>query len=73
RLDDGMWTRVRDVTAEELSGLLLQHPFAGAEGANGEWDDLRDFRAAPFVTDEEGTGFVHCAPSHGMEEYELYR
>ena len=73
RLEGGQWTRVRDVTAEELSSLSLAHPLAGAEGANGEWDDLRDFRAADFVTDEEGTGFVHCAPSHGMEEYELYR
>src|SRR6056297_3770021 len=73
RLDDGMYTRVRDVSAEELAGLSLQHPLAGAEGAVGEWDDLRDFRAADFVTDEEGTGFVHCAPSHGMEEFELYR
>ena len=51
----------------------LSHPLAGADGANGEWDAPRDFRAADFVTDEEGTGFVHCAPSHGMEEYELYR
>ncbi|MHA7852563.1 isoleucine--tRNA ligase [Roseovarius sp.] len=73
RLEDGMWTRVRDVTANELSTLSLAHPLAGAEGANGEWDDPRDFRAADFVTDEEGTGFVHCAPSHGMEEFELYR
>ncbi len=73
RLEEGQWTRVRDVTAEELEGVSLAHPLAGAEGANGEWDDLRDFRAADFVTDEEGTGFVHCAPSHGMEEYELYR
>ncbi len=73
RLEAGQWTRLRDVTAEELSGLTLKHPLAGAEGAQGEWDDLRDFRAADFVTDEEGTGFVHCAPSHGMEEYELYR
>ena len=73
RLEDSMWKRVRDVSADELSGLSLQHPLAGAEGANGEWDDLRDFRAADFVTDEEGTGFVHCAPSHGMEEFELYR
>ncbi len=73
RLEDGQWNRVRDVTAGELSGLSLAHPLAGAEGSNGEWDDLRDFRAADFVTDEEGTGFVHCAPSHGMEEYELYR
>ncbi|MBV7394169.1 isoleucine--tRNA ligase [Mameliella sediminis] len=73
RLNDDQWTRVRDVTADELAGLSLAHPLAGAEGANGEWDDPRDFRAADFVTDEEGTGFVHCAPSHGMEEYELYR
>ncbi len=73
RLEEGQYTRVRDVTADELSGLSLAHPLRGAEGSNGEWDDLRDFRAADFVTDTEGTGFVHCAPSHGMEEYELYR
>ncbi|WP_417701071.1 isoleucine--tRNA ligase [Pseudophaeobacter sp.] len=73
RLEEGMYTRVRSVPAEELSGLSLAHPLAGAEGSDGEWDAPRDFRAAPFVTDEEGTGFVHCAPSHGMEEFELYR
>ena len=73
RLDDSMYTRVQDVTAEDLTGLKLSHPLADSEGSNGEWDDLRDFRAAEFVTDTEGTGFVHCAPSHGMEEFELYR
>ncbi len=73
RLEDGMWKRVRAVSADELSTLSLRHPLFGAEGSNGEWDTPRDFRAADFVTDEEGTGFVHCAPSHGMEEYELYR
>ncbi|SMO93400.1 isoleucine--tRNA ligase [Ruegeria faecimaris] len=73
RLNDDQWTRVRDITADELSSVQLAHPLAGAEGGNGEWDDIRDFRAAEFVTDTEGTGFVHCAPSHGMEEFELYR
>ncbi|GAA6181334.1 isoleucine--tRNA ligase [Shimia sp. NS0008-38b] len=73
RLEDGMWSRVRDVAADELATLQLTHPLHGVEGGNGEWDDIRDFRAAPFVTDTEGTGFVHCAPSHGMEEFELYR
>ncbi|HBS50579.1 MAG TPA: isoleucine--tRNA ligase [Rhodobacteraceae bacterium] len=73
RLNDDQWRRVRDVPAGELAGLTLEHPLKGAEGANGEWDELRDFRAADFVTDEEGTGFVHCAPSHGVEEFELYR
>ena len=73
RLEEDQWTRVRGVPADELAGLNLSHPLAGAEGANGEWDEARDFRAAEFVTDTEGTGFVHCAPSHGMDEYELYR
>lgn len=73
RLGEDQYKRVRGVSADELSSLSLKHPLAGAEGANGEWDDIRDFRAAPFVTDTEGTGFVHCAPSHGMEEFELYR
>jgi len=65
------FTRVSD--AGDLSGTSLSHPLAGAEGSEGEWDDARDFRAADFVTDGEGTGFVHCAPSHGMDEFELYR
>ncbi|WP_417601195.1 isoleucine--tRNA ligase [Pararhodobacter oceanensis] len=71
RLEDGMYRRVGDVDASQIKGL--RHPLHGVEGANGEWDDIRDFRAADFVTDDEGTGFVHCAPSHGMEEFELYR
>jgi isoleucyl-tRNA synthetase len=73
RLSEDQYTRVADVSADDLAGIGLAHPLAGAEGANGEWDDIRDFRAADFVTDTEGTGFVHCAPSHGMEEFELYR
>jgi len=73
RLEEGHWKRVRGVSSEELAGLSLKHPLNRVEGSNGEWDDPRDFRAADFVTDEEGTGFVHCAPSHGMEEFELYR
>ncbi|NNL17144.1 MAG: isoleucine--tRNA ligase, partial [Boseongicola sp.] len=71
RLDETMYRRLGDVDPSAIGGL--KHPLHGAEGSNGEWDDIRDFRAADFVTDEEGTGFVHCAPSHGMEEYELYR
>jgi len=73
RLDETMYRRLCDVTNEDLSKIKLAHPLSGVEGANGIWDDIRDFRAADFVTDTEGTGFVHCAPSHGLEEYELYR
>ncbi|MEM6886791.1 MAG: class I tRNA ligase family protein, partial [Pseudomonadota bacterium] len=73
RLDDTMYRRLSDVTSDELAKVRLSHPLAGAADAKGEWDGIRDFRAADFVSDEEGTGFVHCAPSHGMEEFELYR
>ncbi|MEM1065652.1 MAG: isoleucine--tRNA ligase [Pseudomonadota bacterium] len=73
RLDDTMYRRLCDVSADDLAKIRLAHPLKDAEGADGEWDDIRDFRAADFVSDEEGTGFVHCAPSHGMEEFELYR
>ncbi|OED50604.1 isoleucine--tRNA ligase [Rhodobacteraceae bacterium (ex Bugula neritina AB1)] len=73
RLSEDQYTRVADVPASDLAGIGLTHPLEGAEGGNGEWDEIRDFRAADFVTDTEGTGFVHCAPSHGMEEFELYR
>ena len=73
RLNDEQWHRVRAVPADELATLKIRHPLAYAEGSNGYWDVERDFRAAEFVTDTEGTGFVHCAPSHGMEEFELYR
>ncbi len=71
RLDETMYRRLRDVDPSVIGGV--SHPLHDAEGANGEWDERRDFRAADFVTDDEGTGFVHCAPSHGMEEFELYR
>ncbi|KAI1947522.1 isoleucine-tRNA ligase [Ophidiomyces ophidiicola] len=27
--------------------------------------------SANFVTDESGSGLVHCAPGHGMEDYEV--
>lgn len=72
RLDETMYRRLRDVTPAQMNAMTLSHPLKGAD-ENGEWDQIRDFRAAGFVTDTEGTGFVHCAPSHGMEEYELYR
>ena len=73
RLEEGQWKRVRDVTSDELNLLPLSHPLNGVEGSQGEWDQPRILRPAPFVTDEDGTGFVHCAPSHGMEEFELFR
>jgi isoleucyl-tRNA synthetase len=73
RLDTTMFRRLCSVTQDDLAKIQLLHPLHGVKDGEGEWDDIRDFRAADFVTDTEGTGFVHCAPSHGLEEFELYR
>mgnify|MGYP001061799188 CR=1 FL=1 len=72
RLEDGQWTRVRDVAADELAGLVLAHPFAGLEGADGFWDYDVPMIDGDHVTDDAGTGFVHTAPSHGADDYECF-
>lgn len=66
------FTRVRDVTADELDGLTLAHPFAGLEGADGFWDYEVPMIDGDHVTADAGTGFVHTAPSHGADDYECF-
>ncbi|OYX42526.1 MAG: isoleucine--tRNA ligase [Rhodobacterales bacterium 32-67-9] len=63
--------RLRDVSAGELQALTLAHPFRGVEGGNGEWDYDVPMLPGEHVTDDAGTGFVHTAPSHGDDDYQL--
>ncbi|WP_323785087.1 isoleucine--tRNA ligase [Thalassovita sp.] len=72
RLEDSMWTRLRDVAPEELDGLVMSHPFAGLDGANGFWDYDVPMIDGDHVTDDAGTGFVHTAPSHGADDYDCF-
>ncbi|MEM9010155.1 MAG: isoleucine--tRNA ligase [Pseudomonadota bacterium] len=71
RLDSSMYRRLRDVTVEELAALTLAHPLRGADGAEGEWDFDVPMFPGDHVTDDAGTGFVHTAPSHGADDYEI--
>ena len=71
RLEPSMYRRLRDVSADELAGLTCAHPLSGADGANAEWDyDVRLF-AGDHVTADAGTGFVHTAPSHGDDDFQI--
>lgn len=72
RLEDGQWTRVRDVTGDELANLTLAHPLRGINGADGFWDYDVPMIDGDHVTDDAGTGFVHTAPSHGQDDYECF-
>jgi isoleucyl-tRNA synthetase len=58
------WTNFTEspFPAEELAKLEYQHPFCNRTG--------KAF-AADFVTSDTGTGFVHIAPGHGLEDYQL--
>jgi isoleucyl-tRNA synthetase len=71
KLDASMYRRLSGVSAEELGGLVLAHPFRGAENGNGEWDYDVPMLPGDHVTDDAGTGFVHTAPSHGDDDYQL--
>ncbi len=61
----------RDVSADELASLVLAHPLRGVDGANGEWDFDVPMLPGDHVTDDAGTGFVHTAPSHGDDDYQI--
>ncbi|WP_421779970.1 isoleucine--tRNA ligase [Falsirhodobacter deserti] len=63
--------RVRDVAGTEFEGVILAHPYRGIENGGGEWDYDVPMLAGDHVTDEAGTGFVHTAPSHGDDDYQL--
>jgi len=62
---------LRQVSAEELAGLELAHPFRAVAGGKGEWDYPVPMLAGDHVTDDAGTGFVHTAPSHGDDDYQM--
>lgn len=68
RLEVGMFTRLADVTADELASLVCAHPLASADP---EWDFDVPLLPGDHVTDDTGTGFVHTAPSHGDDDYAI--
>jgi isoleucyl-tRNA synthetase len=63
---------IRDVTTEELASMVCSHPFKGLDGAEGYWDYDVPMLDGDHVTNEAGTGFVHTAPSHGADDYEVF-
>ncbi|WP_088344016.1 MULTISPECIES: isoleucine--tRNA ligase [Rhodomicrobium] len=59
------WERVAD--ADPAAIKTTRHPFHG----KGYDFEVRLY-AGDHVTDDTGTGFVHTAPGHGADDYELY-
>jgi len=61
-----MLSRVRTVGADELKSLVAAHPLRSL----GYSFDVPVLPAG-FVTADTGTGFVHNAPGHGEDDFEL--
>ncbi|MEM6811057.1 MAG: isoleucine--tRNA ligase [Pseudomonadota bacterium] len=51
---------------DEVEGTIAYHPL---HGQGYDHDVLANH--ADYVTDEDGTGFVHVAPSHGPDDFTL--
>jgi isoleucyl-tRNA synthetase len=61
------WTRVDDLNP---SGLECAHPLAALDPGYGFSVPLL---AGDHVTDDAGTGFVHTAPGHGADDFEVWK
>ncbi|MCB9993258.1 MAG: isoleucine--tRNA ligase [Hyphomicrobiaceae bacterium] len=61
--------RIADVPAEDLANLLLSHPLKGF--GNG-YDFYVPMLDGEHVTAETGTGFVHTAPGHGADDFDVW-
>jgi isoleucyl-tRNA synthetase len=60
-------TRVQDVPADELWGFVCYHPLR-SQG----YDFDVPLLAGDHVTDDAGTGFVHTAPGHGRDDFDIW-
>jgi isoleucyl-tRNA synthetase len=61
--------KLRNVSTDELAALVCQHPLR-------TFNKGYDFSVPPLpgdhVTEDTGTGFVHTAPGHGRDDFEVW-
>ncbi len=65
------YSKVRNVIPDEFGLVVLWHPLRNVPDSNGEWDYDVPMLPGDHVTDDAGTGFVHTAPSHGDDDYQM--
>ncbi len=61
---------VREVTAQDLNAVVCAHPL-GSAGLGG-YEFKVPLLDGDHVTDDAGTGFVHTAPGHGRDDFEIW-
>jgi isoleucyl-tRNA synthetase len=67
KIEPDNFERVGDVSPDTLKSMLCFHPLK----ASG-YDFYVPLLEGDHVTDDAGTGFVHTAPGHGREDFEVW-
>ena len=62
----GTYKLIHKIKGKDFKGTICSHPFENL----GYLYDVPMLEAS-FVTLEQGTGIVHCAPSHGPDDFNL--
>ena len=57
---------LNNIKGKEFNNTICSHPFL-----NLGYDYDIPMLEARFVTTDQGTGIVHCAPSHGPDDFNL--
>lgn len=63
------YKKLRDVSGKELGSITCAHPLRDFNDAYAFDVPLLD---GDHVTDDAGTGFVHTAPGHGRDDFEIW-
>jgi isoleucyl-tRNA synthetase len=61
--------KVREIPADTLDAVECSHPLKGLAGG---YEFTVPLLAGDHVTDDAGTGFVHTAPGHGREDFDVW-
>ena len=65
------WECLGTFDGVQVSGTVCKHPLATSDAHYDAFDV--PVLQADFVTDDAGTGFVHCAAGHGEDDFNLVR
>jgi isoleucyl-tRNA synthetase len=63
------YEKVRDLPADTLDAIECAHPL---KGVGGGYEFTVPLLSGDHVTDDTGTGFVHTAPGHGREDFDVW-
>ena len=63
------YEKLRDIPADTLDAVECAHPL---KGLGGGYAFKVPLLPGDHVTDDAGTGFVHTAPGHGREDFDVW-